>query len=235
MPIMVHIAHPPPGIDEFLPLLRAGDIITHCFTGLPMKLFDDDGRLIDVARRAVDAGVILDIGHGAGSFAFKTAEAALAAGIKPHAISTDMHQMSVAGPMFDLPTCLSKFLALGLGVRDVVAMATEAPARILRYEDRGTLRVGALADIALFRLHEGAFPLYDNTGVMRTGRHLLRNVETIVGGRVLERRRRHRVPYGRSTGTAVARTPACAQFQCELVARGHTPEQMCGCGTTAPM
>jgi dihydroorotase len=96
MPIMVHIAHPPPGIDEFLPLLRAGDIITHCFTGLPMKLFDDDGRLIDVARRAVDAGVILDIGHGAGSFAFKTAEAALAAGIKPHAISTDMHQMSVA-------------------------------------------------------------------------------------------------------------------------------------------
>ena len=141
LPIMVHIAVPPPGIEEFLPLLRAGDIITHCFTGLPMKLFDDDGRLFDVARRAIDKGVILDIGHGAGSFAFRTAEAALAAGIKPHAISTDIHQISIAGPMFDLPTCLSKFLALGLDLREVIAMATEAPARILRYEDRGSLRV----------------------------------------------------------------------------------------------
>jgi dihydroorotase len=234
MPIMVHIAHPPPSIDEFLPLLRTGDIITHCFTGLPMKLFDDDGKLIDVARRAVDAGVILDIGHGAGSFAFRTAETALAAGIRPHAISTDIHQMSVAGPMFDLPTCLSKFLALGLGVRDVVAMATEAPARILRYEDRGTLRIGALADIALFRLHEGAFPFYDNTGEMRTGRQLLRNVETIVGGRVLERRAASpRAIWAEhwDRGGTNARMRA---FQCELVARGHTPEQMCGCAAVVP-
>jgi dihydroorotase len=230
MPIMVHIANPPPGIEEFLPLLRAGDIITHCFTGLPMKLFDDDGRLLDVSRKAIDAGVILDIGHGAGSFAFRTAEAALAAGIKPHAISTDIHQMSIAGPMFDLPTCLSKFLALGLDLREVIAMATSSPARILHYEDRGTLRAGALADIALFKLHEGAFPLYDNTGAMRTGRHLLANVQTIVGGRLLERS----APTPRAVwaeqwdrGGTNSRMRA---FQCELVAKGHTPAQMCGCG-----
>lgn len=231
MPIMVHIAHPPPSIEEFLPLLRAGDIITHCFTGLPMKLFDDDGRLIDVARRALDAGVILDIGHGAGSFAFRTAEAALAAGVRPHAISTDMHQMSIAGPMFDLPTCMSKFLALGLNVREVVAMVTEAPARILRYADRGTLRVGALADIALFRSHEGRFPFYDNTGEMRSGRQLLCNVKTIVGGRVLERRAASpRAIWAEhwDRGGTNARIRA---FQCELVAKGHTPEQMCRCGT----
>ena len=234
MPIMVHIAHPPPGIEEFLPLLRAGDIITHCFTGLPMKLFDDDGRMIDVARRALDAGVILDIGHGAGSFAFGTAEAALAAGIKPHAISTDIHQMSVAGPMLDLPTCLSKFLALGLGIRDVVAMATEAPARILRYEDRGTLRVGALADISLFRLREGVFPLYDNTGVMRTGRQLLRNVETIVGGRVLERRPASPRAIWAEQWDRGGTNARMRAFQCELVAKGHTPDQMCGCATVAP-
>jgi dihydroorotase len=66
MPIIVHITHPPPSIEEFLPLLLAGDIITHWFTGLPMSLFDDDRRLIEAARRAIDAGVILDIGHGAG-------------------------------------------------------------------------------------------------------------------------------------------------------------------------
>jgi dihydroorotase len=234
MPIMVHIAHPPPGIDEFLPLLRSGDIITHCFTGLPMKLFDDDGRLIEVARRAIDAGVILDIGHGAGSFAFSTAEAALAAGIRPHVISTDIHQMSVAGPMFDLPTCLSKFLALGLSIRDVVAMATEAPARILRYEDRGTLRAGALADIALYRLYEGAFPLYDNTGAMRTGRQLLRNVETLVGGRVLGRRAASPRAVWAEQWDRGGTNARIRGFQCELVARGHTPEQMCGCSTVAP-
>ena len=229
LPIMVHIAVPPPGIEEFLPLLRAGDIITHCFTGLPMKLFDDDGRLLDVARRAIDGGVILDIGHGAGSFAFRSAEAALAAGIKPHVISTDIHQMSIAGPMFDLPTCLSKFLALGLDLRDVVAMATEAPARILRYQDRGTLRVGALADIALFRLHQGSFPLYDNTGEMRTGRQMLRNVETIVGGRVLERRPMTPRAVWAEQWDRGGTNARMRGFQCELVAKGHTPDQMCGC------
>ena len=229
LPIMVHIAVPPPGIQEFLPLLRAGDIITHCFTGLPMKLFDDHGRLLDVARRAIDRGVILDIGHGAGSFAFRSAEAALAAGIKPHVISTDIHQMSIAGPMFDLPTCLSKFLALGLEVPEVVAMATEAPARILRYQDRGTLRVGALADIALFRLHQGSFPLYDNTGEVRTGRQLLRNVETIVGGRVLERRPMTPRAVWAEQWDRGGTNARMRKFQCDLVAKGHTPDQMCGC------
>ena len=229
LPIMVHIAVPPPGIEEFLPLLRAGDIITHCFTGLAMKLFDDDGRLLDVARRAIDLGVILDIGHGAGSFAFRAAEAALAAGIKPHVISTDIHQMSIAGPMFDLPTCLSKFLALGLEVPEVVAMATEAPARILRYQDRGTLRVGALADIALFRLHQGSFPLYDNTGEVRTGRQLLRNVETIVGGRVLERRPMTPRAVWAEQWDRGGTNARMRKFQCDLVAKGHTPDQMCGC------
>lgn len=229
MPIMVHIAQPPPGIDEFLPLLRAGDIITHCFTGHPMKLFDDNGRLLDVARRAIDRGVILDIGHGAGSFAFSSAEAALAAGIKPHVISSDIHQISVAGPMFDMPTCLSKFLTLGLDLREVVAMATDAPARLLHYEDRGTLRVGALADVALFRLHQGNFPLYDIDGVMRTGRQLLRNVETIVGGRVLERREpTPRAIWAEQWNRGGASTKT-QQFQCELVEKGHTPDQMCRC------
>jgi dihydroorotase len=230
LPIMVHIAVPPPGIEEFLPLLRSGDIITHCFTGLPMKLFDDDGRLFDVAKRAIDKGVILDIGHGAGSFAFSTAEAALAAGIKPHAISTDIHQVSIAGPMFDLPTCLSKFLALGLDLREVIAMATEAPARILRYEDRGSLRPGALADIALFRQHLGSFPLYDNTGATRAGRQLLRNVETIVGGRVLERLAPSPRAIWAEQWDRGGTNTRIRKFQCDLIEKGHTPAQMCGCG-----
>jgi hypothetical protein len=190
-------------IEEFLPLLRPGDIITTASPGF------------------------LDIGHGAGSFAFRIAEAAFAAGVRPNVISGDMHQMSVAGPMFDPPTCLSKSLALGLSVRDVMLMATKAPARILGYEDRGTLRVGALADISLFRLHEGAFPLSDNTGAMRSGRQLLRNVETIVGGperRAASPRAVWAERWDRGGANAHIRA-----FQCELISKGHTPEQICGC------
>jgi hypothetical protein len=193
----------------------------------------DDGRLIDVARRAIDAGVILDIGHGAGSCAFRTAEAALAAGTRPHGISTDMHQMSVAGPMFDLPTCLSKFFALGLSVRDVVAMATEGPAHSALRGPRHIARRCA-GRHGLFRLHEGVFPFYDNTGEMRSGRQLLRNVKTIVGGRVLERRPASpRAVWAEhwARGGTNARIRA---FQCELVAKGHTPEQMRRCSTVLP-
>ena len=186
-PVMVHIAVPPPGISDILPLLREGDIITHCFTGNGMKLIDDAGEPLEQTLRAIDRGVILDIGHGAGSFTFKTAEAALAAGIKPHAISSDIHQISIAGPMFDLPTCLSKFLAIGVGLNEAVAMATTAPARLLGLEDRGTLRPGALADIALFSLEQGNYPLYDIDNQVRTGRELLVNQLTIVGGRPMPR------------------------------------------------
>jgi dihydroorotase len=229
MPIMVHIARPPPGIEEFLPLLRAGDIITHCFTGQQMKLFADDGKLLDIARQALDRGVILDLGHGAGSFVFRSAEAALAAGIKPHAISSDIHQISIGGPMFDMPTCLSKFMALGMDLQEVVRLATEGPARILGYEDRGTLRVGALADVALFRMHQGSFPFYDNLGEVRTGRHLLRNVATIVGGRELERPAPpSRAVWAEKWDRGGAAVPL-RRFQCELVEKGHTPSQMCGC------
>jgi dihydroorotase len=231
LPVMVHIAVPPPEIGDFIGLLRPGDIITHCFTGHPMRLFDDAGRLLDVARQAIDKGVILDIGHGAGSFTFKSAEAALAAGIRPHAISTDMHQMSVAGPMFDLPTCLSKFLCLGVPLPEVIAMATAAPARILRMADRGTLRVGALADIGIFRLHSGEFPLYDNTGAVRQSRQLLRNAVTIVGGRVLERQAPLRRAVWTERWDRGGLNARVRDFQNELVRRGHVPDLMCGCET----
>ena len=86
LPLMVHIAFGPPGIDEVVALMRPGDILTHCFTGLTMKIVDDEGRLYDVARRAWDAGVVMDIGHGTGSFSYETAEALMSAGRRPDVI-----------------------------------------------------------------------------------------------------------------------------------------------------
>ena len=167
--------------------MRPGDILTHCFTGLTMKLVDDEGRLHDHAKRAWDAGVIMDVGHGTGSFSFQTAEAVLSTGRRPDVISTDLHQLSVNGPAYDLPTCMSKFLHLGIPLRDVVRAASSRPAEILGIErEVGTLRPGSQADIAVFRLLRGRFPLYDIAGEMREAEELLVNTVTVVGGTVVD-------------------------------------------------
>jgi dihydroorotase len=186
LPLMVHIAFGPPEIDDVLALMRPGDILTHCFTGLTMKIVDDDGRLRDVAKRAWDSGIVMDIGHGTGSFSYETAEALMSAGRPPDVISTDLHQLSVQGPAFDLPTCMSKFLQLGMPLRDVVAACTSRPAELLGIDrEVGSLRIGCYADVALFRLLTGVFPLYDIFGEMREARRLLVNTLTVVGGRPL--------------------------------------------------
>ena len=225
-PVMVHIAVPPPSIHEILALLRPGDIITHCFTGHGMKLLDDDGTPLAAAREAIDRGVILDIGHGAGSFNFTSAEVMLAHGIKPRAISTDVHQISMNGPMFDMPTCISKLLALGVGLHEAVAMASSGPAGILGIADRGTLKPGALADVALFSLEQGHFPLYDIAENVRTGRELLVNQLTILGGQPMPRGPAPvQAAWFEPWGTA-GRDVRTIEFQRELTRRGHTPEAM---------
>ena len=187
LPLMVHVAFGPPTIDEVMPFLRPGDILTHCYTGLTMKLLDETGALVESARRAWDSGVVMDIGHGTGSFSFETAEALMAAGRRPDVISSDLHQLSVNGPAFDLPTTLSKFLALGMSLPEVIEAATARPAGVLgRLREIGTLRPGTLADVGLFRLLEGDFPLQDIAGNVRHAKHLLRATGTLIGGRLLD-------------------------------------------------
>ena len=128
-PMMVHIGGGPPSLNEVLELMRPGDVLTHCFTGHDMRIIDDTGKLLEIARRAWDAGIVLDIGHGAGSFSFETAQAMLDQGLPPDVISSDIHQLSIHGPLYDLPTCLSKFLALGMSLEEVIRAATISPGR----------------------------------------------------------------------------------------------------------
>ncbi|MBK8835698.1 MAG: amidohydrolase/deacetylase family metallohydrolase [Anaerolineae bacterium] len=185
MPLMVHIGKGPPTIEEVLTYLKPGDILTHCCTGHNMRLIDEKGRPLEAARRAQDAGVILDIGHGAGSFDFETAEAMLSHGMRPDVISSDIHQLSVRGPMFDLPTTLSKFLTLGMSLPDVIASATARPAAAMGLAGQ----VGSLADadIALFRLEQGSFSFADVFSHTRTGAQRLVCEGTYLGGRLMSR------------------------------------------------
>lgn len=217
LPMMVHIGKGPPELDEVLPYLRPGDILTHCFTGQSMRIVDQKGQLFDGVRTAWENGVVMDIGHGAGSFSFETAEALLAHGYKPDVISSDIHQFSIHGPLFDLPTCMSKFLALGMSLADVVAAATVNPAGVMGMQQEiGTLRPGALADVALFRIERGNFPFFDVHMNERKGKELIRNTLTIVNGREL--------PLLSDPPPAPWIEPT--DFQRELAERGLTPAAM---------
>jgi dihydroorotase len=226
LPLMVHIAFGPPEIEDVIALMRPGDILTHCFTGLTMKIVDDDGSLCDAARRAWDSGVVMDIGHGTGSFAYSSAEALMAAGRRPDVISTDLHQLSINGPAYDLPTTLSKFLHLGMSVPEVIRAATSRPAEVVGLTDVGTLRPGAHADIALFRLLDGTFPLYDIWGETRDAKQLLVNTMTIVGGRTLERLPPQApAPWAEHPIWPPAQIPFTERQQA-LRDRGHTPDAL---------
>lgn len=216
LPLMVHIGMGPPAIVDVLNYLKPNDILTHCFTGGDMRIIDDSGKLRDEAKRAWDKGVILDIGHGAGSFSFETAEALMSAGYRPDVISSDIHQVSIHGPMFDMPTCLSKFMLLGMSLAEVIRAATERPAQVVGLQNEiGTLRPGALADLALFRLESGEFAFYDVRMNTRTGSQLLRNTLTLVNGREL--------PV--ITDDPPAPWIELSQAQRALIERGHTPSR----------
>lgn len=185
LPLMVHISSEPPPLAEIAGLLRPGDILTHCCTGHTNRLIDDTGAVYPYMRELWRQGLVLDVGHGSGSFSYTSTEAMLAAGVIPDVISSDIHQLAVLGPMYDLPTTLSKFLNLGMSLRDVIARATVRPAAAMRRPDLGTLRVGSPADIALFRLDEGHFIFHDTHMQTRRGTVQLVNTATYVGGALL--------------------------------------------------
>lgn len=187
LPLMVHIGSGPPSMGAIADLLRPGDILTHCFTGGDHRLLADDGRLAPLARELQQRGVILDIGHGAGSFNYRVAEAALAEGVLPDVISSDIHQLSVQGPMFDLPTTLSKFLELGMSLPEIIDRATRRPALAMRRPDLGTLAVGSVADIAIFRIEEGDYTFYDVAMNARKATRRLACTTTLLEGEPLPR------------------------------------------------
>jgi len=189
VPLMVHIGEGPPLLEDVLALLRPGDILTHCVSPHSMRLVDRHGDLRDGVRRAVDDGLVLDVGHGMGSFSFEVAEALMACDCQPQVISTDLHALNIRGPVRDLPTCMSKFLALGMPLRSVIEAVTTTPARAIGIDAQvGSLAIGRVADIAVFRTEEGSFRLYDVNNAARDARCMLRNTLTLRGGVPLPQR-----------------------------------------------
>ena len=193
-PMMVHMGQPPPLVDEILPLMRPGDILTHVFKSFPNSILDGKGRPIQQLQAAKERGVILDVGHGAGAFSFEVARTALDQGIAPDTISTDVHVLNIDGPVYDLPTTLTKFLTLGMDLADVIRCATLNPARVLGWDDRiGHLRPGAEGDATVLALKDEETLLYDASGASPSERgsktvvapRVLRHVATVTKGVLL--------------------------------------------------
>jgi dihydroorotase len=184
LPMMVHIDHPPPTLEDVLARMREGDILTHCFRPFPNNPASAEGKVRSAVIEARKRGVIFDIGHGMGSFAFKTARTMLAKGFAPDCISSDVHALCIDGPAFDLLTTMSKFLCLGMQLGDVVKAATEAPARALRRGDLGSLRPGSAGDASILELESGEFDYVDVTGESMTGRLRLTARGVVVNGQL---------------------------------------------------
>lgn len=164
-------------------ILRPGDMPTHCFRG-PVPWVDENGKLYPYLRTARERGVKFDVGHGGGSFVFRNAAPAIAQGFYPDSISTDLHTGSMNAGMIDMPTTMSKFLAMGMPLVAVIAASTWNPARQINREELGHLSVGALADVAVFRLMEGEFGYRDASNGMVKGRQRLFCELALKDGRV---------------------------------------------------
>jgi dihydroorotase len=169
VPMMVHIDHPPPTLGDVLARMRPGDVLTHCFRPFPNNPNTSDGKVLDAVLDARRRGVIFDIGHGMGSFAFATARAMLGNGFMPDCISSDVHALCIDGPAFDLLTTMSKFICIGMPLAEVIRSATENPAKALRRPDLGSFRTGCAGDASILKLEKGAFDYVDSTGETLNG------------------------------------------------------------------
>jgi dihydroorotase len=183
LPLMAHIDEPPPSYEQVLAMLRPGDVLTHAFRPFPNSPVTAQGAVKPALREARARGVLFDIGHGKGSFAFKTARAMLAGGFLPDTISSDVHQLCIEGPAFDQVTTMSKMLCLGMSLTDVIAASTVNAAVALKRMEYGTLKVGALGDATVLAVRDGAFDYVDTRGEHMTGAQRITAEGVVLKGR----------------------------------------------------
>ncbi len=164
--------------------LRPGDIYTHTY--LPsVPMLDANGKVREYLFAAQKRGVIFDVGHGGGSFAFKQAVPAIKQGFLPNSISTDLHITSMNAGMKDMTNVMSKFVNMGMTVEQIIAASTWNPAREIKREELGHLSVGAIADVSVLRLETGNFGFVDVQRARLRGNKRFTAELTLKDGRVM--------------------------------------------------
>ena len=191
LPVMIHMGQTVSPLPRLLNLLKRGDIVTHMFAPPPNSIIDDNGYILPEVLAARRRGVWFDVANGRrGHLRWDIVDRVLQAGFWPDTFSTDGNTTSrTTAGVIDFPNVMSKFLSFGMTLDQVGARATVNASRVFPlFNDRGTLNVGAPADVAVLELREGAFEFVDNYGNKRTGRQRLFPSGTVLGGkRVLAR------------------------------------------------
>jgi dihydroorotase len=183
LPVMIHIASPPPDVSEIYPYMREGDIITHALRGMRHNILDEKGCLRTETRDALDRGISIDIGHGFGSFSFDAAERALGNGFKDFTISSDLYSISAPMHARTFSNVMTQFLAIGMSLEEVVERASTRPARILGIERE--IAKGSPASLTIFRVPSGEFVCKDCSGEKRLSRKRIFPEWTIHKGQII--------------------------------------------------
>jgi len=185
LPVMIHIGQSYSPMRAILPLLKRGDIVTHMYAPAPNGILDDQGRLFPDVTAARQRGVIFDFGNGTlDHFDWATVEKATRQGFWPDTFSTDWNTQSRTTGVVDFPNVMSKFLMFGMPLMQVIACATVNAARVFpAFDDRGTLNVGAPADVAVLDLREGSFDFLDNYKGTRAGKQRLFPIASVLAGK----------------------------------------------------
>lgn len=186
LPLMAHIDEPPPSYEAVVSRLRGGDVLTHCFRPFPNAPVDGKGKIKPEVIAARERGVLFDIGHGMGSFSWKTARAMMAEGFLPDTISSDVHALCIEGPAYDQVTTLSKFLALGMPINDVIAASTVNAAKALQRPELGTFKIGSPGDASVLELRSGQFSLEDTRGGIVVAPERLFAAGLVIAGRNID-------------------------------------------------
>jgi len=183
LPVMAHIDDPPPTYEEVIARLRPGDVLTHAFRPYPNAPVTAQGTVKQAVIDARRRGVLFDIGHGKGSFAFKTARAMLANGFLPDTISSDVHKLCINGPAFDQVTTMSKFLCLGMPLADVIAASTVNAAFALKRSELGSLKSGSVGDATILSVKDGRFDYVDVVSEHLEGNRRIASNGVVIAGR----------------------------------------------------
>jgi len=184
LPVMIHMGQSPSSLRDLLPMLKTGDIVTHMFAPPPNAIVDDSGRLLPEVLAARRRGIVFDVGNGVRDhIRWDIVEQVMRQGFWPDTFSTDWNVMSSTTGVVDFPNCMSKLFGYGMSVPEAIACATVNAARTFEaFRDRGTLNVGAPADVAVLELREGDFTFLDNYENTIKGRQRLFPSETVLAG-----------------------------------------------------
>ncbi len=185
LPVMIHIGQSYSPLRAILALLKRGDVVTHMYAPAPNGILDDNGRIFPEVYAARRRGILFDFGNGVTDhFNWDVVERSMKQGFAPDTFSTDWNTQSRTTGVVDFPNVMSKFFMFGMPLDQVIARATINAARAFdAFSDRGTLNVGAPADIAVMEPREGSFEFLDNYKGTRTGRQRLFPAATVVGGK----------------------------------------------------